>query len=88
MGILVAYQNNSRKKINNLRKKLKTQDKNSRFRQSIKHCLPKTRLKKKPDLAGISGQGIFFFYFFLIAKRSSRSWTGCLVQRFRKSRGQ
>ena len=39
-------------------------------------------------LAGISGQGIFFFYFFLIAKRSSRSWTGCLVQRFRKSRGQ
>ena len=43
---MVAFQNNSRKKLNNLRKKLKTQDKNSRFRRSLKRCLPKTRQKK------------------------------------------
>ena len=34
------------KKLNNSRKKLKTQDKNSRFRQSQKRGLPKTRPKK------------------------------------------
>ena len=38
-----------KKKLNNSRKKLKTQDKNSRFRQSKKRGLPKTRPEKACD---------------------------------------
>ena len=39
--------------------KLKTQDKNSRFQQSQKRSLPKTRPKKKPALSTTS---LFFPY--------------------------
>ena len=40
------FKNIQEQKLNNSRKKLKTQDKNSRFRQSQKRSLPKTRPKK------------------------------------------
>ena len=49
-GKLVVFRIIQVKKLDNSRKKLKTQDKNSRFRQSQKRSLPKTRPKKKPDL--------------------------------------
>ena len=51
---LVVFRIIQVKKLDNSRKKLKTQDKNSRFRQSQKRSLPKTRPKKKPGLQTVN----------------------------------